>query len=121
MRRNVIFRGKVIDEVDRWVEGSLVVAGGMVAIFTVEHGSFHVESNSVGQWTGRFDRKGQRIFEGDILEIENEGVYLCIWDDGNLEFSFINRKESFGMAYAPLHEATVLGTIYDNLELLEAV
>lgn len=129
MRRNVIFRGKVIDEPNRWVEGYLVVADGMAVIFT-QIGNFHVEPDTVGQFTGLMDKNGKRIFEGDIIRhyddnpyagIEEKGVVF--WDE---EFLCFRRTSNGGFHHGKVDtyrlsakcDYEVIGNIHDNPELL---
>lgn len=121
--REIIFRGKRLDN-GEWVEGGYffhygecrIVAEGTVSDYIIH---YPVDPATVGQFTGLLDKNGKRIFEGDIAKIKGQGVYLCVWSKGNLEFSLTNVKESFGMAYLPMYNATVIGTIHDNPELLE--
>ena len=129
--REILFRGKRLDN-GEWVEGAFCpkntenIFGPMVdkpSIIKLEPPYdgfwYDVAPDTVGQFTGLMDKNGKRIFEGDIAKIKGQGVYLCVWSKGNLEFSLTNVKESFGMAYLPMYNATVIGTIHDNPELLE--
>lgn len=75
---------------------------------------YEVFPETVGYCTGLTDKNGTRIFEGDIVKIENS-FYECFWDDGNLEFGLKNPEESFSLVYAP-HDIEVVGNIHDNPE-----
>lgn len=144
--REILFRGKRMDN-GEWVEGFLVKSGEahrsalrddlpfsdcyifpatdrdivrdfLTKTIRLNLGAYHVIPESVSQYTGLCDKNGKRIFEGDIIEIRGY-VYCCCWDEGNLEFMLISKKESFGMGYAASSRMTVIGNVYDNPGLLE--
>ena len=69
--REIIFRGIRVDN-GEWVEGHLFCIWEKSYIcWGTTNGSpnmIEVLPNSVGQWTGILDRKGVRVFEGDIAK-----------------------------------------------------
>ena len=75
--------------------------------------SYRVNHKTVGQSTNRTDKSGKTIFEGDILRLDNV-VWVCYWDDGNLEFGLRNDQESIGMAYMAVYDAEIIGNIYET-------
>lgn len=154
--REILCRGKrfeksVWDETD-WVYGSLIDSGNheQVAIFPyrdkpstmsvrqlVYAEMEGVRPETVGQFTGLTDKNGQRIFEGDILQVVGRDRVIdhCIIGFGKHEALGTNRtavgfylywkndKNQYHK-YANLpfwleeREAVCVGNIHDNPELL---
>ena len=133
--REILFRGKRIDN-GEWVEGFYYKAKyyktdtELSDYITIPHpdemyrGSDHilVEPETVGQFTGLYDKYGKRIFEGDIIncytlsrvrDYENSVVR---WNEVLLCF-MAGRNSLYGGHAADIYE--VIGNIHDNPELLE--
>lgn len=91
---------------DDWVDGTRCL-----------HGSVSwVKKETVGQFTGLYDKNGKKIFEGDIVKInENQidevmygyGCFLLAREDQDYEFTRLD-----------FNKIEVIGNIYDNPELL---
>lgn len=68
--REILFRGKIMDS-DEWVYGSLVYSPSEKQYYIVEHSddelSYPVEEETIGQFTGKLDKNGKKIFEDDIV------------------------------------------------------
>lgn len=78
-----------------------------------------IRDETVGDYTGLTDKNGKRIFEGDIMSGRGN-TYKVIFDEG--VFRIENSNYTTGV-YVAIHIEKideVIGTIYDNPELLEA-
>ena len=129
--REILFRGKRTYN-GKWVEGSLVVTSQCNAyiISTVEDKrdatvlvnqcSLNVDPETVGQYTGLTDKNGVRIFEGDILTIENEGVYAAIkYNESNAAFYVEDEDHEDYLGEAWETDVIIIGNIHDNPDILK--
>lgn len=125
--REILFRGKWIDK-GEWVYGAYYglcritnKAGG----FEYEHlmrqsnnePLYMVDPETVGQYIGLTDKNGKKIFEGDIVRYRDECVVVVVFESGR----FLVKCSEFVFSFTP-DDCTyieVIGTIYDNPELLE--
>ena len=133
--REILFRGKQVDA-DSWVEGWFAMFRDLTEDVPVIISSeekrfvFKVIPETVGQFTGLTDRKGKKIFEGDILrywsDYHKEYGDPCVVDYGDFNCSccdgvygwFLDGGDIRDLAYQkPSYE--VIGNIHDHPELLE--
>lgn len=131
----------------RWCYGGIFAphmeAHGFGVIYGQESGSdepitgtkldkFPVYRDTVGQYTGLTDKNGVKIFEGDIVQFEDEtpGQYeyhddtfmnVGVVEYNSGRFYFTNRVavEMDDLIYENTADCTVIGNIFDNPELLE--
>lgn len=110
-----------------WVEGDYVrIKDGGNPIEHYIYGKAKVIPETVGEYTGLTDQNGKRIFEGDILVFVKGAThpFKIAWDgigwkmyraDGKrIKYAF----ECDEVQY--MRSSEVIGTIYDNPELLDA-
>ena len=137
MRENIgIFRGKRVDT-GQWKEGYLLgvqkKVDGKDLFFIVDKvGEYHrVDPETVGEFTGLYDKDGTGIFEGDIIKYETSGYDDVVY--GTINFgkyaiynigfciSWLNNlfiRQDLGF-WLKQREIIIIGNIHDNPELLE--
>ena len=144
--RQIKFRGK--NSKDEWVYGSLIIneteneKGKFQVAFIVpglpcasDGGDFYtarmerVKIETIGQYTGLHDNKGNEIYEGDIVKKHDPyNVYTSdytgevIWGKGrwkvpNFSFGYWTESDLYFDDFAG-HKQKVIGNIYDNPELI---
>lgn len=137
--REILFRGKRTDAtIPPWVYGGIAAISGQgsdrreqayIIQGYIDHGylgfAWEVWPETVGQFTGRRDKNGQKVFEGDILSLfggKDRGVVL--WSDhAQCYFISPNGKEQFsmwdfcGLGRPEYYE--IIGNIHDNPDLLK--
>lgn len=110
MNRVIKFRGKRVDN-GEWVYGDLH-HGFITGNRYINGREIHTET--LGQFTGLFDKNGKEIYEGDIL---NSSLYeLCV-----VEYDDFGTFSPFGHGdYAEISTwLKIIGNIHDNQELLK--
>ena len=126
--RTIKFRGqKTTNGV--WVYGSLVYSNEIQTAIYFQTGSglvnsmewVYVNPETVGQFTGLYDKNEKEIYEGDILRVQGlgekievrfvRGVFAFLWNGDLDDEAPIN---------APTQEwAEVVGNIHDNPKLIK--
>ena len=126
--RTIKFRGqKTTNGV--WVYGSLVSSNEIQAAIYFQTGRglvksmewVYVNPETVGQFTGLYDKNEKEIYEGDILKVQGlgekievrfvRGVFAFLWNGDLDDEAPIN---------APTQEwAEVVGNIHDNPKLIK--
>lgn len=121
--REILFRGKKTTS-GEWVVGNYarnVVDAKFDTIEDCENFPYliyGIDRKTVGQYTGLTDKNGKRIFEGDLVEVDNDGIYEIRFNNADAGFEM----RDICLRYAFLLERgtrmTIIGNIYDNKELL---
>lgn len=139
MSREIKFRGKRVkmdDPLERWIEGSCVEYTNIrdekvVRIMSKSGYQNEVYPETVGQFTGLYDKNGKEIYEGDILRSVkfHDIVGYVMYDKKEGAFMFIKIDELMKTELETRCHITerrlnefpkeVIGNIYDNKELLE--
>lgn len=122
--REYLFRGKFGNE---WKYGFLSIEPkGLVIKEPYKNESsnvWHIDADTVGQYTGMVDKHGTKIFEGDIIDFsdrsDGDGYGVVKYDANETEFGveYDNIYESLGKHYYP-EDIEVIGNIYDNPNLV---
>lgn len=129
--RTIKFRGKSIDGKE-WLYGDLVssVDKKRFAILVNDKENYdecEVAPKTIGQFTGLYDYNGNKIYEGDILKWEKDGLMYVVkfWD--GMFYASVKECNDGIFGGFPLHALTkhddrkceIVGNIYDNPELMK--
>ena len=120
MMREILFRGKKIDN-DEWTYGFYFehsIDGqkySYIKYQTFDEGfvTNEVVADTVGQFTGLFDKNGKKIFEGDIVESPNGTQGFIEWQNAECAF-LVNIGDDWQTMDDCPYE--VVGNIYDKGE-----
>lgn len=139
--REIKFRGKA--KLDgKWWFGNLVPKDtrGRTQINNPEHGGcFDIDPNTIGQFTGLYDKSAKEIYEGDIVysgfEDGSNGISLVGWNEKQScfgvmdEYAYRSKLEGFEypefqnhVMLAFMRDAKVfevIGNIHDNPKLIK--
>lgn len=124
--RQIKFRGKDI-ETGEWIYGHFFQRLGHYPAIVeprprdgkVMYYEIAVEDNTVGQFTGLYDKNGQEIYEGDIVTFDNhlQGISQVVYDYAG--FMVESQNYSTAIRYSMTNHIVVVGNIHDNPELLK--
>ena len=134
--RKILFRGRCVgeDHIYEWVDGYYVCLRDSYKkrethrIYTgyaeSDCGDFYgdwyeVDPKTVGQFTGLYDKNGERIFEGDILKFSSISQYPVFWDSDYQAFGSRYYKDFDYLTSYDMRKIEVVGNIHDNPELME--
>ena len=128
--REILFRGKSVDT-NEWLYGHYVHQYGADMIYLPdgvdrEYGFdyYHIQLETIGQYTDLTDKNGKKIFEGDIIKsCEYDDIYFVKYcaDDNYPAFDIVPEMniECNGLSHLHIVEGIeVIGNIHDNPELL---
>ena len=129
--RTIKFRGKSIDGKE-WLYGDLVSSADKkrFAILVNDKENYdecEVAPKTIGQFSGLYDYNGNKIYEGDILKWEKDGLMYVVkfWD--GMFYASVKECNDGIFGGFPLHALTkhddrkceIVGNIYDNPELMK--
>ena len=127
--REILFRGKFGNE---WKYGYLSVEPQGLVIKEPYIGNkseiWHIDPETVGQYTCLTDKNGRKIFEGDIVKYRND-IMVIMYDNITLCFEMCyaqyyssNWNCNCGGLYGRItanKKVEVIGNVFDNPEMLE--
>ena len=132
--RTIKFRGKTHGN-GKWYYGSLVYSNEINAAIYFQIGRglvktmdwVYVIPETIGQFTGLYDCNGNKIYEGDIVEWEKDGLMYVVRFWSGMFYASVQECNEGILGGFPLHALTeyedrkckILGNIYDNPELLK--
>lgn len=135
---NYLFRGKIKDT-NEWIYGGIAVMDGRYFILDVKTYdddtcswvAVEVQPETVGQWIGRIDKNGTKVFDGDLCFAafkipytkDTYGPKLCKCEY-NAFYGAFTCKNQVGRHYdwdvegkipeLPMEGVEVIGNVYDN-------
>lgn len=137
MNREILFRGKRVDN-GEWVYGFYNRCEARLT-YTEEHYKnnprswiqtlteegfagqlVHVDSETVGQYTGLTDKNGKKIFEGDIVEHDFGSYHIGkrrATVEYNKEYCCFRFCPINNWAYCEMGDCVVVGNIYDKPDM----
>ena len=124
LKRDIVFRGKS-KSTGEWVEGSLIgndVIVGKIVEFEEDYFCTEfwckVDTETVGQFTGMTDKKGKKLFEGDVYSMGEKNIlYVVIFDKSQFIGKQVGNRSLAGLEYWK-SDIEIIGNVYDNPELL---
>ena len=147
--RTIKFRGKRLNDRE-WVYGSLlkhdkIDLAVIVNIDNIDKSTIvkittSVDPNTIGQFTGLYDKNGEEIYEGDILLWTRKNVHIegrplrdfadrceIFYDDGKCAFRFKYKLDcgsccgllDFSDDRADESYIEIVGNIHDNPDLMK--
>ena len=112
--REILFRAKTIDDKPKWVEGYYDASYDRVPVMQTKSDTIPISPETLGQFTGLYDKNGKKIFEGDIVIAPFLIPKMTLKLVANMEWN--NRWWSFADKLNNYCE--IIGNIYDNPELI---
>lgn len=116
--REDLYRGKNIDN-NEWVYGRFDESTD--CIIDENNSEFIVDFGTIGVFIGMTDKNSNKIFEGDIVNIEGYTEHFLISLDDNYSCYILGEKEKIYLKCNNIQndKIVVVGDIYDNPELME--
>lgn len=114
--REILFRGKRKDNNEWVISDTIYQCDGKIKLWNKQDGYVEVIPKTVGQFTGLTDKNGNKIFEGDIMQLCS-GCYPCLvyWDGKSWAWKQNGKRREIDLTREKMD---TIGNIFDNPELL---
>lgn len=132
MNREILFKGKRLGN-GQWVEGNYgffksVNGNEKMHHITIEDGkAIRIDFSTLCQFTGMTDKNGNKVWEHDIIALNEDVKKIFNVDDGEIrygwggfyikKFSELNSLNTLA-SYNCILRGEVIGNVFDNPELL---
>lgn len=108
MSREIEFRG--MTKQGEWVYGSFInIDSPSVQIMCNNHTSYEVIPSTVGQYTGLLDKNKKKIFEGDLIKVDDAVVTVIFkngcWIAGHNAEDYLFRWNKYCEIVGDVHES----------------
>ncbi len=122
----ILFRAKSYD--NNWKYGYYVNQYRTHQIYSCNgnetpNESYLINPETVGQFTGLFDKNGIKIFEGDIVRVDGicecVGTNIFIIENGGGAYYLCHNNRLVYLLKHHIDYLEVIGNVYDNPELLQ--
>lgn len=122
--REIEFRGKKVNS-GEWLYGDLIhdnIEG--CYIYPLDAENLYKENavipDTVGQFTGLYDKNKKKIYEGDVVHLDawNPDAMQIVFMEGAFCMANENREFLGDIHYANNNQCTIIGNIHDNPKLL---
>lgn len=125
MNRTIKFRGKSIYGANVWIYGRFFQSDGKTYIFPdgVDVRNmirYEVSPETVGQFTGLFDKNGKEIYEGDIIKGFDITIEVWYSEEGACFMAEMKEPPNDMVDILGGYDTArmeIVGNIYDNPEL----
>jgi len=121
--RKILFRSKIIPD-KKWAYGFYLMSNNHHYIFSNGMGFNEIDPDTVGEYSNYTDKYGRKIFEGDIVEMDNftPKEYIVSYIDGAFCLADSNDKDAYRadiyyVTHGGKNHAKIIGNIYDNPKL----
>lgn len=116
MEKEIKFRGYQ----KSWIYGGISIFQNEARIFDINcvaNSAYEVDINSVGQFTNLHDKKGNEIYEGDILKTPY-GITYMVFDNCGYAIKSPG-SEAVDYEFSAFYlNCEIIGNIFENNELI---